>query len=145
MQADEAISRQVAALMPKRRRRADLRGRWQVVHRVTSSALERYVGLEMQFDIRLRQEGERLWGEGIKYRVGQELIERQEASVLELRGWLDGEQVHLDIVERSPVHPGRRIDGVIEWEIVGQEVLAGTFRVDAADSCGGSRATRMQA
>ncbi|MBZ8132758.1 hypothetical protein [Afifella sp. IM 167] len=142
MQADEKIKKQVAALLPERRRRADLSGRWQVVHRVTHSALGRYVGLEMQFDIRLRQEGARLSGEGVKYRVGEELIAREEASVLEIEGRLEGEHVRLNIVERSPANPERCMRGAIDWEIVRPELLAGTFQVEAADSSGGSRAVR---
>src|ERR671917_267321 len=91
--------------------RFDLSGRWRVIHRVERSALSRYVGLEIEFDVVLAHEGDRVTGDG----------------------------VHLSILEMPPADPEREIVGEIAWKVVTNDMLNGTFWVTAAKSAGTSR------
>ena len=120
----------------------DLTGRWQVIHQVQRSSMSRYVGMELEFDVELKQDGNTATGEGRKFVVDWELAPREEASTLSLRGTVDDGSVRLDVIERSPAHPGREMTGEIIWKIVAPDYLVGSFRMDAADSSGTSKARR---
>jgi hypothetical protein len=129
-------------VVPLRPDRFDLNGRWRVIHRVERSGLSRYVGLEIEFDVVLTQDGDRVTGEGEKFIVGWELVSRREASRLKLEGRADGDGVHLSVLEVPPSDPEREIVGEITWKVVTNDMLTGTFWVTAAKSAGTSRALR---
>jgi hypothetical protein len=129
-------------VVPLRPDQFDLNGRWRVIHRVERSALSRYVGLEIEFDVVLTQEGERVTGEGEKFIVGWELVGRREASRLKLDGRTNDDGVRLSILEMPPSDPEREIVGEITWKVVTNDMLNGTFWVTAAKSAGTSRALR---
>jgi hypothetical protein len=120
----------------------DLTGRWQVTHQVQRSSVSRYVGMELEFDVELNQDGNAATGEGRKFVVDWELAPREEASTLLLRGTVEDGSVRLDVIERSPAHPGREMTGEIIWKVVAPDYLVGSFRMDAADSSGTSKARR---
>jgi hypothetical protein len=122
--------------------RTDLSGRWWVKHRVRSSRLPRFVGLEIEFYINLAQDGEALTGDGEKFAVGWRLAGRNEASRLELNGRVHGADVQIALVEHPPAKPDRTIFGSINWKVVNPGRLVGEFRVDAADTSGSSEAVR---
>ena len=122
--------------------RTDLSGRWWVRHRVKSSNLSRFVGLEIEFYVNFLQNGETLTGEGEKFAVGWRLAGRNEASRLELNGKLTGADVHISLVEHPPAKPDRTIFGSITWKVVNPGRLVGEFRVDAGDTSGSSEAVR---
>ncbi len=123
----------------------DLAGRWDVIHHVTQSRVARYVGLEIRFQVALRQDGTRITGSGEKYRVGHELIPSTERSLLAIAGSIEGGRVTLEIVERSPAHPDRDIGASVDWQVAGPNLVAGTFRSEAGESTGRSRAMRQRA
>ena len=120
----------------------DLNGRWRVIHTVERSEVPRYVGLEIEFDVTISEDGERIRGEGAKFVVGWELVARAEASHLQLEGRRDDRRVQLSIVETSPRRSGEAIRGEIKWEVITAGLLAGTFEVTAGNSCGQSKAFR---
>jgi hypothetical protein len=120
----------------------DLTGRWQVTHQVQRSSVSRYIGMELEFDVELNQEGSAATGEGRKFVVDWELAPREEASTLSLRGSVQDGSVRLDVIERSPAHPGREMTGEIIWKVLAPDYLVGSFRMDAADSSGTSKARR---
>jgi hypothetical protein len=122
----------------------DLNGRWRVIHTVERSEVPRYVGLEIEFDVTLSEDGERIRGEGEKFVVGWELVARAEASRLQLDGRRQGRRVQLSIVETSPVRPEEAIRGEIEWQVITADLLAGTFVVTAGNSAGQSKALRRE-
>jgi hypothetical protein len=122
--------------------RTDLSGRWWVKHRVRSSSLQRFVGLEIEFYVNLRQDGQALTGSGEKFAVGWRLAGRDEASRLELNGRLDGADVQISLSEHPPGKPDRTIFGSISWKVVNPGRLVGEFRVNAADTSGSSEAVR---
>jgi hypothetical protein len=124
---------------------ADLTGRWQLTHQVQRSALSRYVGMELEFDVELVQEGGTITGSGKKFVVDWQIAGRDEASTLSLEGLVDGDNVRLAVVERSPAHPGRDMAGEIIWKIAAPDYLIGSFRIDAAKSSGSSQARRRDA
>lgn len=119
----------------------DLSGRWRVIHKVERSTLERFKGMEIEFDVTLDQENGRVTGEGAKFIVDMEMIRRDEASRIALSGHVDGEEVTLELSEEAPARD-REIAGEIRWTVVTEDLLSGTFRVDAAGSAGTSRALR---
>ena len=129
-------------IIPLRPGQLDVNGRWRVIHRVERSALSRYVGLEIEFDVILAQEGDRVTGTGEKFMIGFELAGRREASTLTLDGRRDGNMLRLALVETPPGQPDREIQGEIAWTIATEDMLTGSFRVDVADSAGTSRALR---
>ncbi len=122
----------------------DLTGRWQVTHQVQQSALSRYVGMEIEFDIQLMQEGGVVTGRGTKFVVDWQIAGREEASTLTLDGTVAEDNVRLAVVERSPAHPGREMNGEIIWKILAPDYLVGSFRSEAADSSGSSKARRRE-
>lgn len=122
--------------------RTDLSGRWWVRHRVKSSRLQRFVGLEIEFYVDLVQNGRTLTGHGEKFAVGWRLAGRNEASRLELTGELDGADVQVSLVEHPPGNPDRTIFGSIAWKVVTPGRLVGEFNVDAAETSGSSEAIR---
>ena len=122
----------------------DLTGRWQVLHRIERSTIARYAGLEIEVDVMLTQRGDKVSGTGEKFIVGWELARRDEASRLTLEGRVENANVQLAIVERSPKHPEREIVGEIIWKAMTADMLIGSFRVDAAESRGSSRALRRE-
>ena len=128
----------------KRPSAIDLTGRWQVTHQVQRSSMSRYAGMEIEFDVELKQEGTAVRGRGTKFVVDWQIAGREEASTLTLEGSLEDDNVRLSVIERSPAHPGRDITGEILWKVAAPDYLIGSFRVDAADSSGSSRARRRE-
>ncbi len=122
----------------------DLTGRWQVLHRVERSSFSRYIGLEIEFDVVLTQNGDKVTGTGEKFIVGWELARREELSRLTLDGRAENANILLSIVEESPAHPDRKMVGEVIWKAVTADMLIGSFRVDAASSSGSSRAIRRE-
>ncbi len=123
----------------------DLTGRWQVTHQVQRSALSRYIGMEIEFDLELMQEGGAVTGRGTKFVVDWQIAGREEASTLTLEGTAEEDNVRLTVIERSPAHPERDMNGEIIWKILAPDYLVGSFRIEAADSSGSSRARRREA
>lgn len=123
-------------------RNLDLTGSWWVKHRVRTSEQARYVGLDIDFHVTLRQDGQVLSGHGEKFAVDQRLAARDEASRLEVEGRVEGRNVRISLVERSPHAPDRAIVGTIAWQAEGPDRLTGSFQVDLADTSGSSEALR---
>lgn len=128
----------------KRAPAIDLTGRWQVTHEVQRSSMSRYAGMEIEFDVELKQDGNSVTGRGTKFVVDWQIAGREEASTLSLEGSVEDDNVRLAVIERSPAHPGRDMGGEIIWKIAAPDYLIGSFRVDAAESSGSSRARRRE-
>ncbi len=120
----------------------DLTGRWRVIHHVQKSSRTRYVGLNIEFQVTLIQDGDKVTGEGEKFLVDWQLANREETSRLAIEGSVDDSGVRISLLERSPKNPERAILGEISWRPVNNNHMVGSFRVDAADTSGSSEAVR---
>lgn len=120
----------------------DLTGAWRVVHHVEKSERSAFVGLRIEFQITLRQNGDEITGEGEKFLVDWRLAARDEASRLTVEGRVDGPRVHVSLIERAPHDLERAITGRIDWTFVEPDRLSGTFQVDLAETSGRSDAQR---
>ena len=120
----------------------DLTGRWRVIHHVQKSARSRYVGLNIEFQVTLIQDGNRLTGDGEKFLVDWQLTNRDEVSRLAIEGRVDEAGVQLSLLERSPRNPDQAIIGEISWRPVNSNHMIGSFRVDTAETSGSSEALR---
>lgn len=120
----------------------DLTGRWRVIHHVQKSSRSRYVGLNIEFQITLVQDGDKVTGDGEKFLVDWQLANRDEASRLAIEGQVDQSGVRISLLERSPKNPNRTIVGEISWQVLNSNHMIGSFRVDAAETSGSSEALR---
>jgi hypothetical protein len=123
----------------------DLTGHWRVVHEVETSDRPGFVGLRIEFQLSLVQDGKLLTGDGEKFLVGWELARREEASRLQISGHADSAEVRLFLREVTPTSPERPIIGEIVWRPVDEDHMLGRFKVDLAATGGRSEAFRRRA
>jgi membrane peptidoglycan carboxypeptidase len=119
----------------------DLGGWWQVTHRVESSLVPEYDGLRLGFRVFLRQEGNRISGEGEKWTEDGDRLPPSQRSSISLTGTIEGTRVRVRFTE----HGSRRTSsGTINWTIRdGGSSLTGQFVSDAAQARGPSVAQRI--
>jgi hypothetical protein len=118
---------------------------WRVVHRVERSDLPRYVGLRIEFQVKLVEFGGSIVGNGEKFLVDYELASRDAASRLEISGVVERSDIRLFLMERPEGRPNRSIVGEIVWRAIDADHLAGAFRVDHQRTSGTSEAVRWGA
>lgn len=125
----------------------DVSGVWRLVHWITQSSYNDYEGLEIVFDLRLRQAEPigntptPIWGEGSKVRVAGLPASDDERSLLRLEGDLSGKALRLRLEERLDGRD-RIIGGDINLIVSSPWLMRGTFETDAAGSRGVSIAMR---
>jgi hypothetical protein len=117
----------------------DLTGDWHVTHHVDASIRPDFLGLAIEFRMAINQDGPQLAGYGEKFLVDQQRAGADEASRLEVTGWVSEAGVQISLIE---VGPARTIIGDITWRALGSDHMAGSFRVDLAQTSGRSEAVR---
>jgi hypothetical protein len=117
----------------------DLAGEWRVTHRVDASRRPDLVGLNIEFRMAFTQDGSQLSGYGEKILVDRQQASPDEISHLEVTGWASQTSVQVALIE---VGRARTIVGDIAWSTIHPHRMAGSFRVDFAQTSGRSEAVR---
>lgn len=99
--------------------------------RVVSSNLQRYEGLRLEYQLRLRQVGNNVTGTGYKLRENDRLVATK--TPITLQGDVDGDRVVLTFQERGARRPSA---GKLVLLRESDDVLRGRFSSDAAQSTG---------
>ena len=119
---------------------ADLSGRWEITNVVHSTSYPTYRGLRLTYRLSLRQEGNRVVGEGEKWAENGQPIPANGRSPIQVTGEVVGREVRLHFTERGS---RRSSDGNFHWRLApGGEALDGNFVSTAASSSGSSSAVR---
>lgn len=108
-----------------------LSGEWSMNTRVVSSNLQRYEGLRLEYQLRLRQVGNNVTGTGYKLRENDRLVATK--TPITLQGDVDGDRVVLTFQERGTRRPSA---GKLVLLRESDDVLRGRFSSDAAQSAG---------
>lgn len=108
-----------------------LSGDWSMNTRVVSSNLQRYEGLRLEYQLRLRQVGNNVTGTGYKLRENDRLVATK--TPITLQGDVDGDRVVLTFQERGARRPSA---GKLVLLRESDDVLRGRFSSDAAQSTG---------
>jgi hypothetical protein len=121
----------------------DLTGVWRVTHKVERSRRASLVGLRIEFKMTFLQDGKQLAGEGEKFLVDHQPARWEEASRLAITGWVHARDVKISLLEIAPQNGQRAIVGEIAWVAIAPDHMAGSFRVDLAETSGRSEAVRL--
>jgi hypothetical protein len=120
----------------------DLSGRWEITNVVHSTSYPTYRGLRLTYHLSLRQEGNRVVGEGEKWAENGQPIPASGRSPIQVTGEVVGREVRLHFTERGS---RRSSDGNFHWRLApGGQALDGNFISTAASSSGSSSAVRVQ-
>ena len=132
-----ATNGQAAPSGTPRNASGSLTGQWSMNTRVESSGLRRYEGLRLEYQVRLKQVGTQVTGDGYKLRENDRTAGNR--TPITLIGDVIGDRVVLNFQERGT----RRMSGgrlVLDRE--SENVLRGRFSSDAAKSSGVADAHR---
>jgi hypothetical protein len=120
---------------------ADLSGRWEITNVIHSTSYPTYRGLRLIYHLSLRQEGNRVVGEGEKWAENGQPIPANGRSPIQVTGEVVGREVRLHFTERGS---RRSSDGNFHWRLApGGQALDGNFISTAASSSGSSSAVRV--
>ena len=108
-------------------------GSWTLKTQVESSSYSRYEGLQLGYEIRLEQKGDRVTGSGRKTTENDNDINPQGQTPLSLSGTIAGDRLTLNFVERGARRPTRG-KFVLVLDDAGR--LRGRFSSSAAQSSG---------
>ena len=119
----------------------ELTGWWRIVDHVESTSYAAFHRLEIEFRVRLRQEGAWVFGDGHKtHENGRALPPSQRTPIVLVGSVGDG------LVTASIVESGRRrvTQGWFTWEVARDaRRMVGSFTTSAAESSGSSTAERL--
>jgi transcriptional regulator with XRE-family HTH domain len=118
----------------------DVSGSWRLATRVESSSYTRYQGLHLGYDIRLRQEGDRVTGAGRKITENDAAIAARGQTPISLAGRIDGHRLVLTFNERGSKRPTQ---GKFDLQLEERGTLRGRFSSTAARSSGTVDAYRL--
>lgn len=119
----------------------DLSGSWTFATRVESSRLARYSGLELGYELELRQSGSRVTGAGRKVVENDKEVGGRAQTPIIVNGSIDGDRVTLTFTERGTLRPTR---GSFMLVLDDQGAMQGRFSSTAAKSSGTVEARRRQ-
>jgi hypothetical protein len=108
-------------------------GSWTLKTQVESSSYSRYEGLQLGYEVRLEQKGDRVTGSGKKITENDNDINPRAQTPLSLSGTISGDRLTLNFVERGARRPTRG-KFVLVLDDVGR--LRGRFSSTAAQSSG---------
>jgi hypothetical protein len=130
-----------AVSAPRARPAEDLNGSWEIRNVVNSTSYPGYRGLRLTYRIVLRQDGERIFGDGEKWAENDRRIPAAERTPIHVSGEVVGREVRVQFTERS----SRRVSaGSFRWRLSPDGgSFSGTFASSAADSRGSSAAVRL--
>ncbi len=131
-----------AVLNSMRSRRAgDLNGSWEIQNVVSSTSYPAYRGLRLTYRIVVRQDGERVSGDGEKWAENGRRIPAGQRTPIHLAGELVGREVRVRFTERGD---RRDSPGSFRWRLSADGTrFAGTFASSAAAARGVSAAVRL--
>lgn len=118
----------------------DVSGSWRLATQVESSSLARFEGLQLGYEMRLEQDGERVTGVGRKVTENGSGIGRGAQTPVTVSGAIDGDRLILNFVERG-ARRGTQGQFVLLMEESGR--LRGSFSSSAARSSGRVEAHRL--
>ena len=118
---------------------ADLTGAWTVATQIESSSLARYEGLQLGYEMRLTQRGDRVTGVGRKVTENGAGIGRRAQTAVTVTGSIRGDRLLLNFVEKGT---RRSTQGRFELLIDQSGTLRGSFSSTAARSSGRVEAHR---
>ena len=123
------------------RRAGALNGSWEIQNVISSTSYPAYRGLRLTYRIVLRQDGERISGDGEKWAENGRRIPAAQRTPIRLSGEMVGREVRVQFTER-----GDRRDsaGSFRWRLSADGTsFAGTFASSAAGARGASAAVRL--
>ena len=115
----------------------DVTGSWNLATYVESSSYSRFAGLQLEYDLTLKQDGERIIGAGRKVTENGKRVARRAQTPIALDGTVTGDGVNLNFVERGT---RRRTEGTLVLNLDDRGILRGRFSSEAAQSAGRAEA-----
>jgi ActR/RegA family two-component response regulator len=119
----------------------DLTGSWAMTNQVQASRYRPYQGLRIGYRLQLRQDGNRVSGDGQKWLENGRAIPRASRTPINVAGVVEGRRLALTFSERGRRRPSR---GTFDLEMSSDGVLRGMFESDVAASRGSSVAQRVR-
>jgi cytoskeletal protein RodZ len=136
-QPESSASYGTASATPPRQ--VDVSGSWRLATKVESSSLARYSGLQIGYQLELKQSGNRVTGAGRKVAENDKELGGRAQTRITLQGSLEGNQLTLAFTERGARRPTRGKFSLILDESGG---MKGQFSSSAAKSAGSVEARR---
>jgi cytoskeletal protein RodZ len=115
-------------------------GSWTLNTKVESSSYSRYSGLQLGYELRLEQKGDRVTGVGRKVAENGAPINKRAQTPLSVNGTVSSDRLTLNFVERGARRPSR---GKFVLAVGDSETLHGRFSSSAASSSGVVEARRV--
>ena len=115
-------------------------GSWTLNTKVESSSYSRFAGLQLGYEVRLEQKGDRITGAGRKVAENGNPIRKRAQTPLSVNGTINGDRLTLNFVERGARRPSR---GKFVLQLDDGETLRGRFSSTAARSSGIVEAHRL--
>jgi hypothetical protein len=128
-----------AEAMAVGRPESDLSGTWTLTNRIESTSYEPFDGLNVGFQLELRQEGSRVTGIGRKWMENGRPLPPSARTPIAVEGILTDGKLELSFTERGIE---RTSSGMFVFDVNDATTLSGTFSSDAANSQGTSLARR---
>jgi transcriptional regulator with XRE-family HTH domain len=119
---------------------SNVAGAWTLATHVESSSLASYEGLQLGFEVRLQQDGDRVTGVGRKVTENGAEISSASQTPLTLSGTINGDRLTLNFVERGAQ---RSTQGKFVLLVDEGGTLRGRFSSTAARSSGRAEAHRV--
>lgn len=119
----------------------DLTGRWTLTNRVETSSYKAFNGMNVGFQLQLRQEGNRITGTGRKWMENGHALPPSARTPIAVEGSISDGKLQLNFTERGTQ---RESAGTFVLSLLDASTLSGTFSSDAANSQGTSLARRQQ-
>jgi cytoskeletal protein RodZ len=115
----------------------DVTGSWSLATYVESSSYSRFAGLQLGYDLTLKQDGERIIGAGRKVSENGKRVARRAQTPIAVDGTITSEGLSLKFVERGA---RRRTEGTLVLNLDDHGILRGRFSSEAAKSAGRAEA-----
>jgi hypothetical protein len=119
----------------------DISGRWTLNTRIDSTSYSRFEGLKLGYQLDLRRDGDRVFGEGRKVTENGRHIRTAAQTPITVDGTLEGDRMTLAFTEQGRRRPTR---GTFELQVAENDALHGRFSSTAARSSGVVSAQRVQ-
>jgi cytoskeletal protein RodZ len=115
----------------------DVTGSWSLATYVESSSYSRFAGLQLGYDLTLKQDGDRIIGAGRKVSENGKRVARRAQTPIAVDGTITSEGLSLNFVERGA---RRRTEGTLVLNLDDHGILRGRFSSEAAKSAGRAEA-----
>jgi hypothetical protein len=140
--ADRTTPPEADVNAPLARAPGDLSGNWTLTNRVETSSYKPFNGMNVGFQLQLRQEGNRVSGTGHKWMENGRPLPPSLRTAIVVAGTIVDGKLSLSFTERGTE---RTSAGTFLLDMADGSTLSGTFSSDAADSQGTSLARRQSA